>query len=69
MEQKTSTYVDPAMTAAPFQALPILASCLDEDTKLRIKAALEGMEVATSNVDNPALKQNFQHVRFLLGMK
>ncbi|ELY5939609.1 hypothetical protein SNN83_002707 [Cronobacter malonaticus] len=69
MEEKTTTYVDPAMTAALIQALPILASCLDEDTKSRIKAALEGLEMGISHVDNPALKKNFENVRFLLGVK
>lgn len=68
--QKTAAFIDPMMQAALISALPILASCLDEATKTRIKAAVEARELGSNQAGgNPLIKQSNDALRFLLNVK
>lgn len=69
MNSNSSNYIDPSIQAALIQALPILASCLDDETKLRIKAAVESHEQRLQDVDNPLVKENLKSLCFLLNVK
>ncbi|MCU6199100.1 hypothetical protein KWI12_19785 [Citrobacter cronae] len=70
--QKTATHIDPMMQVALISALPILASCLDDATKARIKAAVEARElgsVQAGGLNNPLIKQSNEALRLLLNVK
>ncbi|MDM3398158.1 hypothetical protein OGV35_10385 [Citrobacter sp. Cb016] len=69
MSKNSSIYINPSIQGALIEALPILASCLDDETKLRIKAAVESKEQLLQDVDNPLVKESLESLRLLLNVK
>jgi hypothetical protein len=69
MSSITVGNINPMTQAALIQAFPILASCLDDETKRRIKASVERQEQVLQQVDNPLVVQTLEQLRVLLNIE